>query len=324
MFKEYSHLLHKTEVITMIALGIDIGGTYIKYGLVNENAQIIQKWRENTSSSLPELLNQIVTIIHQQQKNHTIEAIGIGIPGFISHKKKKILCSPNIHYLDGVNFASAVRKQSGFPVIVENDANLAAYGEFSLIPPPRPRSFIHLTLGTGVGSGIILNRKIWTGEDGYAGELGHVVVNPSGRKCGCGGTGCIETEASALGIITTYTELAGLNESELTAADIFQLSQQGDEIAQQAFIRAGICLGRLISIIVTTLNPTLISIGGGVAAAREALVKPLMTETINRIGTYRRGSIHIVFVSPQRESGIIGAALWASCQSQQLPGKKKK
>ena len=208
--------------------------------------------------------------------------MGIGVPGFISRKEKRIELSPNITFLNSVRLEQEVRERVGLPVTVDNDANVAALGEFISLAEPRPDSFVHLTLGRGIGSGIIMDGRIFRGECGYAAELGHVTVHPEGRACGCGGRGCAETESSETGIIRSFQEFSG-NSAPVTALEIFRLRESGDEPARRSFERAGYYLGILFNDIANSLNPGIISIGGGVAAAGEAILGPAKAEFGKRI-----------------------------------------
>lgn len=310
-------------------LGIDIGGTFIKYGLVDDIARITNRGRVETADSLDGLVEQVAGIA-AGETGEQIEAIGIGIPGFISQKEKIIKRSPNIRFLDGVAFGEAVQERTGVPVVMENDANVAAYGEFSLLPDPKPGSFIHLTLGTGIGAGIILNHNIWTGEGGYAGELGHHIVNPEGRPCGCGGRGCIETEASATALVNSYKEFAiefakefagddGKKHSEpITSEDIHERFLSGDEAAVKTFERAGYYLGIFLCSVINGLNPARISLGGGAAAAGGALMKPAMEQLNQRLGQYVLDCTVIEVPNGQSETGLIGAALWAKKEKKEV------
>jgi len=292
-------------------LGIDIGGTFIKYGLVSEDLKIVYLNKSNTASSLNKLIDQTSKIIIEMKRTYSIKATGIGIPGFISKKDKIIKKSPNIQFLNGINFENEIRKNIDFPVFVENDANLSAFGEFLMHDDPKPQCFIHITIGTGIGSGIILNNEIWKGECGFAGELGHVIVNPEGRKCGCGGFGCIETEASETGIVNTYNELTG--RKNISSLEIFELYKLNDEFAIKAFKRAGYFLGIFLCSIINFLNPSIISIGGGVAKAGDALMKPAFEELKSRTNKFILNCTEISLSAKKRsEAGILGAAYFAA------------
>ena len=153
-------------------LGIDIGGTFIKYGVVNKKGKIVLENKTPTASNLGRLIKQILDIIKQYQDKPGIEAVGIGIAGFIRKKDKCIVKSPNLLFLNGVFFERVIKEKTGIPIFVDNDANLCALGVYWLLKEPRPESLVNITLGTGIGGGIIFQGKIWHGEGGFAAELG--------------------------------------------------------------------------------------------------------------------------------------------------------
>ncbi|MCP4218521.1 MAG: ROK family protein [bacterium] len=289
----------------MNLLGMDIGGTFIKYGTVSASGQLIESGSTQTPTTLHQLRDSVLEIAGEKIKTHAVKALGIGLAGFIA-ADKTVIQSPNLLFLAGVNFQEEIEKRIGIPVIVENDANAAAFGEFALLPDPKPGSFIHLTLGTGLGSGIILDGKLWHGEHGCAAELGHVVINPEGRPCGCGGNGCIETEASATALVNNYSEATG--KRDLAARDIFDLYKKGDSNAVESFKRLGVYLGIFLASVINFLNPKVISIGGGVAAAGDAISKPAMDELKKRISNHILEGTYIRMSETQNETGIIGAA----------------
>jgi glucokinase len=266
-----------------IFLGIDLGGTFIKYGAINDAGVILRGETKPTAKFLGTLRDQIVGIVQDYQETFEIKAAGIGIAGFIRKSDSCIVKSPNMPFLNGVCFRDIVREKIRLPIFLENDANLSAWGEYLNLKDPRPDSFVHVTLGTGLGGGIILDGKIWRGEGGFAGELGHVVVNPRGRGCGCGSRGCVETESTATGIIRGYWELTAIKMD--SALDIFKKAQGGDGNAIKCFHRAGYYLGIFLTTVINILNPAVISIGGGVARAGNILFEPAMAELKGRVNS---------------------------------------
>ena len=297
----------------MNSLGIDIGGTFIKFGVVTSEQKLLFQSRIKTPKNLNGLIEAVVSLVTGNQADYHIRAAGIGIPGFISRKDNVIKKSPNMQFLNGVSFHKIIQDQLAMPVVVNNDANTAAFGEYALLNSPRPSSFVHLTLGTGIGSGIIIDDKIWTGECGYAAEMGHIVVNPEGRTCGCGGQGCVESESSEVGIAASYREYSGAQE-QISALEIFKRAAAGDDAAEKAFKRAGYYLGILLSVIVNVLNPSLISIGGGVAAAGDRIMGPALAEFKRRIHEDASACSQIVMSEGKNQSGLIGAAFMAQKQ----------
>ncbi len=266
----------------MNVLGMDVGAGAIKSAVYGENARPVHSAREKTARSYPELKTQILGIISGLKRSHDIRTVGIGVPGFISCTEHVIELSPNMLFLNGAALEKDIADGCGLPVRMENDANTAALGEFLGLEGAQPSSFVHLTLGSGIGSGVILDGRVWQGACGFAAELGHLLVNSQGRACGCGNSGCAETESSEAGIVKSYQEFAG-SPTPLSSRDVFHLLQKGDEPARRAFQRAGGFLGILFSQIVYALNPAWISVGGGVAAAGEALLGPAREELSRRV-----------------------------------------
>jgi glucokinase len=295
----------------MNVLGIDVGAGAIKFGVFPSGTGAIFFAEERTARAYPEFLAQLLGIIDAMKQAHGIEAVGIGVPGFISLKERVIERSPNMRFLDGSTLEADLAAAVTLPLCVENDANAAALGEFLALAAPRPAVFVHLTLGSGIGSGIVLEGRIFRGAGGFAAELGHLLVNSQGRACGCGNIGCAETESSESGIVKSYQEYA-YSPSLLSSRDVFALLQKGDESARRAFLRAGVFLGVLFSQIVYAINPDRISIGGGVAASGEALLKPAREEFSRRIIRKAYAGTHIGLARLGNNAGMAGAAALAS------------
>jgi len=320
----------------MNVLGIDVGAGTTKFGVFSEaprpplegDLHAPQPWpagpltsaEERTARSYPELKDQILGIVAKMKKSHRIGAAGIGIPGFIDSKERTIEISPNMLFLNGTALEKDIAGRIGLPVCMENDANAAALGEFLSRGEPRPApqgdgrnrpaSFVLLTLGSGIGSGIVLEGRIWHGACGFAAELGHVPVNSQGRLCGCGNRGCAETESSGAGIVKSYQEYSG-STAALSSLDVFTLLQKGDGAARQAFQRAGSYLGVLLGQIVYSLNPERIVIGGGVAASGEALLGPAREELSRRVIAKAYACTRIEPALLGNRAGMAGAAALA-------------
>ena len=294
----------------MNVLGMDIGAGSIKYGVFSRELRPVFSAEEKTTRTFPELKEQIMAITGRLKKIHELQAVGIGVPGFISSREHTIEISPNMLFLNGVALEKEVAAGIGLPLLVENDANAAALGEFRSWHEPRPASFIHLTLGSGIGSGIILGNHIWRGACGFAAELGHLPVNSRGRACGCGNSGCAETESSEAGIVASFQEFSG-SSAAVSSRHVFQLYQDGVEAARRAFERAGMYLGVLLHQLVYALNPEQISIGGGVAAAGEALLGPARRELSRRVIAKALDCTRINTARLGNDAGMTGAAALA-------------
>lgn len=303
--------------MTLLA-GFDIGGTQIKFGLVDQRGQIIFKGTETTPQDLNLLgqtLEKIWDKMRQEVGSKKIVAAGFGFPGIFSPEKEIIIQSPNFPALDGHPLRPFLQKYFHLPFWMDNDANLAAYGEWCRLAGKKPESLVFLTLGTGVGSGIILGGKIWHGWAGFAAEIGHITVNPKGEKCHCGNLGCLETEVSARALIRNYFEISKKKEilpaREITARDITILARKGNLAALKSFERAGYFLGIGLGIIINILNPEVIVIGGGVMAAGNLLLKPALREARKRCFRAAFEVTKIRRAMLGNDAGFIGAALLA-------------
>ena len=191
----------------MYYIGLDVGGTTIKAGLVDEAGGVVESRKAATViDDLHRFTSTLTELIRGFQSSFPIEAVGIGVPGLHSSKTGAIETSPNLPCLQNVNLETLVADQVHLPVVSENDANAGAYGEAQCGAGAGCRHMVFLTLGTGLGSGLVLNRKLYVGTSGYGGELGHTIINPHGRQCACGRRGCLETIVSATGIVATARE----------------------------------------------------------------------------------------------------------------------
>jgi glucokinase len=307
-------------------LGLDIGGTFIKAGLVDETGRVLESSKAPTDTAdLNGFLSTLTDQIRAFQKTASIDAIGIGVPGFRSAKTHIIEESPNIRCLKHVNLEQLVADQVHLRVVSENDANAAAYGEFVCGAGVGLRHLAHLTLGTGLGSGFILNESLFTGASGYGGEFGHTVIQaaPSieddGRLCGCGNRGCLEAYVSAGGIVITAQEKMKafpatiLHEIEppLTSETIYAAAVKGDKTAQEVFRVTGRYLGIACANLMNLFNLEMIVIGGGVMAAGELLMYSLRAAAKRNALRPSFADCQIVQSKLWPDAGLIGAAMLA-------------
>jgi glucokinase len=295
--------------------GFDLGGTQLKYGLIDEGGTLIFKDKAPTPASIDSLLELLNSLLEEMKKRgkNKIAAVGFGFPGILSLKERKIFQSPNYPGLDNFDLFPALSRFLDVPFWVDNDANLAAFGEWKCGAGKGAHSLILLTIGTGIGSGIILDGKLWHGACGYAGELGHVVVHPDGEKCNCGIYGCLESEASAPRIIKHYLALAKTNEN-ISAEEVYIRAKNGDQAARQAFARAAYYLGIGLGIILNMLNPDKILLGGGVMTTGEFIFAPALEEARKRSYKASFECCTIQKASLGNDAGLIGAASWAQEQ----------
>ncbi|WP_217586708.1 ROK family glucokinase [Lentibacillus saliphilus] len=304
--------------------GVDIGGTSVKIGIINREGDILHKW------SIPTNTDQVETIIpdvwasiqtNMQMINLPIAklaGIGVGAPGFIDSKNGLVHEAVNIGWKN-YNLTDHLSQLSGVPVFLENDANIAALGENWKGAGNGALNVIAITLGTGVGGGIISNGMIISGQNGTAGEIGHMTVNPSGYLCNCGRKGCLETIVSATGIARqadayqmAHPEslLAQRNRENgvLTAKDVFDLAQINDEGAQSIVDHTVDVLGFALANAAILLNPEKILIGGGVSKAGQPLIEGIKSafQTYALPHVSDVCTIHLAQLG--NDAGIIGGA----------------
>src|SRR5262249_42568974 len=198
-------------------IGIDIGGVSIKAGVVDSGGKIrAQRTRAIARESFPYYSLQIAAIVAELRgadNSFEVRGVGIGVPALVSKKKSRISISPSLPYLNGVEFKSQMESLLGLPVSLENDAHVGAYGEMLMGAARDVHDFVYVSVGTRVGAGLVVNRRIYQGAGGFAGELGHIAVDPEGKKCFCGSTGCLERYVSAPSIEKRVEERIVLNPS---------------------------------------------------------------------------------------------------------------
>lgn len=274
-----------------ISIGIDIGGSGTQYGFVEKNGKIIicDSILTNVYPSslifIETLANCINSYAQQIKDDYEISGIGIGAPNG-NYFTGTIEFAPNLHWKeDNIKIVDEMKKHFNCPVILTNDANAAAIGEMVYGDAKGMQDFIVITLGTGLGSGIVAHGDLIYGHDGFAGELGHVIVVPGGRPCGCGRNGCLETYASATGIKKTVLELLSQNHqqselreislSNLSGKVIERLALSGDKMAIKAFEITGKILGEALANTVALTSPEAIFLFGGLANAGDLIFKPV-------------------------------------------------
>ena len=306
--------------MVMHYLGIDVGGTAIKAGLVDETGKLLETGEAPTViDDLDGFLDKLTELIRKFQTRVAIDAIGIGVPGLHSSRTSLIKTSPNIPCLNNINLGDMVADQVHVRVITENDANAGAYAEFVCGAGVGLQQMAYLTLGTGLGSGLILNGSLFTGASGYGGEFGHTVIDRKGRQCSCGNHGCLETLVSATGIVVTAKEkLKDAPESvlhdipgPLTSEMIYQAATRGDRIAKEVFIETGWCLGIACATLINLLNLEMIVLGGGVMASGDLLLREAKTAAGYYAFTPSILDCQIVQSKLWPQAGVIGAAMLA-------------
>jgi glucokinase len=309
-----------------VIIGIDLGGTSIKLGLVNISGQIIQslEWPTPKNKSYHEVIAVFGQMSEQLLRETVYDwgdvfGVGIGIPGFLDFSTCTVFEAVNLGWHQ-VPLKEELERLWDVPVLLENDANTAALGEMWTGAGKGASHIICLTIGTGIGGGVIINGNIYHGVNGSAGEVGHITVKEhGGRSCNCGKKGCLETEASATSIVLKtleqVKEASGLLKEEyakqgntITAKSIVELAKLGDPTCKTIIAEAGTVLGKALANMCYLLNPELIVIGGGISYAGEILFEP-MSEAFRSFAIPRlRQNTAIVQAKLGNQAGIVGAA----------------
>lgn len=303
-----------------IVIAVDLGGTNLRTAAIDRNGAILFRASRETprGGNVNDIMRAIVESARECRGNCAgleVKAISAAVPGTISVESGLIFNAPNLPSLDGFKMSAALESELGIRAFLENDANAAAVGEQWLGASAGVENSIMVTLGTGVGGGVIVGGKVLRGRDGTAGEVGHICVEPFGAPCGCGSVGCLEQYASASAMTRqarqlkpNYPESRLEANGSLTARDIYIKGMEADELALEVFRRVGFYLGVALAGLINVLNPEAIVIGGGVGAGGK-LFLPHLTETIERraYGEPARRA-RIVLAALGDDAGITGAA----------------
>lgn len=281
--------------MTAFAIGVDLGGTNLRIAAVDTGGRILEKISTGTEVArrdrvIDEMCSAIANLTSKHGAGGKLLGIGVGVPGIIDLKTGMLRESPNLPGWQDYPVHEEIEHRLGTTVVLENDANVAALGEKWLGAAAAVDDMCMLTLGTGVGGGLILHGRIWHGMLGMAGELGHINVDAEGPACGCGSRGCLEQYASAQALKRMAGEVVAggkapalaraMNDGqEFDAKVVYQLAMQGDSAAQQVFRRFGTALGIAVAGLINIFNLPMYVIGGGVSSAWEAFA-PALLETV--------------------------------------------
>jgi glucokinase len=307
-----------------VVLGIDIGGTFTKFGLVDRSGQIHFEDQVNTRKhdTIEEFIEALYNHIGENMKQfgdtYRISGIGVGAPNG-NYYTGNIEDAPNLAWKGKIEFVKLMEAQFKVPTVVTNDANAAALGEMLFGDASHHQDFIMITLGTGLGSGLVVNGNLIYGHDGFAGELGHVRAVDNGRQCGCGKRGCLETYVSATGIKRTIFELLAEENAEsdfrkipfkkLKPKLITTMAEEGDPIAIKAFERTGFLLGRSLADSVAHISPSRIFLFGGLAKAGKWIIEPTKKSMEEHLLPIYRNKIEIApSALLDRNIAVLGAA----------------
>lgn len=317
-----------------LLIGIDVGGTNLRLGVVECNdlqtqgkqaqekqVRLLEEIRfqadfsglcksyQNTPNQVWQtILSTIASAIDSVRTTYpAVSAVGIGFPGFIDPHTQKISQSPNLPGLSDVDLSADLSALIALPVITENDALAAAYGEF-IMAAVHIKNLIYLGLGTGVGGGLILNGQPFQGQHGVAMEVGHIITTANGRLCGCGNHGCMEQYASASGVVISYQEVTG---QHCSAAEIAIRAKAGDKDAIAAYALAATSLAQALAHILKVIDVTDIVIGGGMSAGWPLMEQVFQQQLNQDLIPVLRGKVNVHISKMGDQAGIVGAAILA-------------
>jgi glucokinase len=286
-------------------VGIDIGGTFIKAALVSGEGRVLRRARvaSGVEGGADEIERRVEEAVGELGGGG-IRGVGIGVPGMVRMDDGVVVRSPNIPAWNEYPARERLGARLGLGVVVDNDANMAALGEGWVGAGRGAGSFMMITLGTGIGAGIVLGGRLWHGDTGRAGEFGHVIVEPGGAPCGCGGRGCVERYASADGMRRLASEL-GL---EADVPDIMALAGKGDPAARRVFETAGGMLGIALGAWFNIMDVRTVIVGGGAAPALRLMLPHLRDALARSVYGVEPGQLRIVPAELGEEAGVIGSA----------------
>lgn len=309
-------------------LGIDIGGTYTKVGIVDQKGIVVAQDKFDTQAKKPftDFLEKLFEVVHtlklELHPSQKLIAVGVGAPNANSHTGN-LEHPPNLRWGNQVPLAKSMKQRFGLPVYIANDANAAALGELEFGMGKGLRNFVVLTLGTGLGSGIISNGALLIGAHGMAGELGHVNVNstPNARQCNCGLKGCLETYVSVTGIrrtifellaeMTNDSNLRSISFEDMTGEVISEAALKGDAIAIKAFELTAITLGIQLADTAAHLDPEAFILLGGLSKAGEFLRQPTVKAMNENLFIAYKGKVKVLLSEDSNDNSVLGPAALA-------------
>jgi glucokinase len=305
-----------------LTIGVDVGGTTVAAGVVDEQGSVLATARRDTPADDPRRTEDVIAdLIRELAASHDVEAVGVGAAGFVDAERSIVLFAPNLAWRDEP-LRSAIEGRCGLPVVIENDANAAAWAEARFGAGRGETHVVILTVGTGIGGGIVVDGRLLRGRFGVAAEIGHLNIVPHGRRCGCGLEGCWEQYASGRALVLEAQELARASPAmardllELAAGEpetvtgpmVTQAAQKGDVAALRCFDVVGTWLGRGMAQLAAVLDPGVFVLGGGVSAAGELLRQPAWQALLQHLtarGHRPHAELRLAELGP--EAGIVGA-----------------
>ena len=311
----------------LYTVGIDIGGTNTVFGIVDEQGHILShdgiktKDYPDINVYADTVAGHLRSLIEEAGGIELINGIGVGAPN-ANYYTGQIEQAPNLPWKGTIPLARMLRERLTLPVTLTNDANAAALGEMTYGVAHGMKDFIMITLGTGVGSGIVINGRLVYGHDGFAGELGHVIVRRGGRLCGCGRRGCLETYCSATGIVRTVHEMLSSTDTpsllrdipldKVTSKDIYDAAEQGDKLALEIFRFTGTVLGEAFADFIAFSSPEAIVLFGGLAKAGEYIMAPIREAMDANVMSIYKGKTRLLTSAlKDSDAAVLGASALA-------------
>ena len=309
----------KTESVSQnLVFAADLGGTYLRVALIDESGKIHHQAKQRTpKGDSPDcVIDALAAAVEKWRSDgRRIAAASIMVPGTVDNENAVMVQAPNLPALAGFPLKAVLEKRFGLPVLLENDANAAAVGEMWMGAARGCRDVVSVTLGTGVGGGVILDGHLWRGAHGSAGEIGHTTVDPiSGLKCKCGNTGCLEMFASATAIVRMTREGLSrfpdsvLHREELTAERVYDAGRDGDELALSVFKRFGLYLGIGLANLINIIDPEIIVIAGGAVNGWDLFACDMKREVNERAVRVTAQQVRIAVAECGDNAGLLGAA----------------
>jgi glucokinase len=306
-----------------LTVGVDVGGTKIAAGVVDEAGDILEEAvRRSPATDTDAIEKAIADAVAALAERYEVAAVGVGAAGFVDAARSTVLIAPNLAWRDEPLKADLERR-TGLPVVVENDANAAAWGEFQFGAGHDVDDLLLVTVGTGVGGGLVLDGALYRGAFGIAAEIGHIRMVPNGRQCGCGNLGCWEQYASGTALVRTVhedarsgsgraaalLEMAGGEVDDITGQMVTQAARDGDAYAQEKVDEIGRWLGEGVATLAAVLDPATVALGGGVADAGDLLITPAVEAfRASLTGRGHRPELEIRKAQLGNKAGLIGAA----------------
>ncbi len=297
--------------MTAYSIGVDLGGTNLRVAAIDSAGQVLARVSEPAvfdtgPKKVAGEISRIISSVRERVGSDGLRGVGIGVPGFIDIDKGVVMGSANLPGFEGFPVRDEIQNQLGAPIILENDANAAALGEMWMGAGREVKDLILLTLGTGVGGGIVLNGKVVHGFLGMAGEFGHMTVSPDGNPCGCGNCGCLEKHASATAIAAMgrMMHFGG----EVTAERVYELAVAGNERAKLVFESMGRALGIALANLINAFNFPLYLVSGGPLPAWNFFAPTMLAEVRKRSFIYARTGTRIEKALLGADAGLYGAA----------------